>query len=202
MLSSARNILRDDDGVFEKAQDFSELGLFDCGHEDLNDFIRNDASKYREHLLAETFIYRFLDDEGRASGPVAFVSLSNDLLTLTLPKAQRKSRSFSTSAKKQRREVPNSLRWSAYPAVKVARLGVYTALCRRGVGTKLLNILKTLFTTENRTGCRFITVDAYNEQSVLSFYEKNDFAFLYDDDEKDRTRTMFYDLKRFIGPLE
>jgi len=65
-----------------------------------------------------------------------------------------------------------------------------------GVGTNLLNMVKRLFVTENRTGCRFITVDAYNDPEVLTFYQKNDFDFFYDKDSRNLTRAMWYDLKR------
>lgn len=45
------------------------------------------------------------------------------------------------------------------------------------IGTNLINIVKKIFVTENRTGGRFITVDAYNTQHVLDFYIRNDFDF-------------------------
>lgn len=51
------------------------------------------------------------------------------------------------------------------------------------IGSHTLNMIKKLFVTENRTGCRFITVDAYNNEEVLQFYQKNEFQFFYDKDE-------------------
>ncbi len=54
------------------------------------------------------------------------------------------------------------------------------------------------FTTDNRSGCRFITVDAYRE--AVAFYEKNGFVVAKTvEDEEDRrasTIAMFFDLKR------
>lgn len=32
---------------------------------------------------------------------------------------------------------------------------------------------------DNKTGCRFIVVDAYNEERVLKYYDKNGFLPLY-----------------------
>lgn len=32
---------------------------------------------------------------------------------------------------------------------------------------------------DNKTGCRFIVVDAYNEDKVLTYYDKNGFVTLY-----------------------
>lgn len=46
-----------------------------------------------------------------------------------------------------------------------------------------------------RTGCRFVTVDAY--RSAIPFYRKNDFEFFTSADFADRTRLMYFDLKIF-----
>jgi hypothetical protein len=48
------------------------------------------------------------------------------------------------------------------PAVKIGRLGVAHASQRDGTGTQVLDFLKMWFTVGNKTGCRFIVVDAYN----------------------------------------
>ena len=47
---------------------------------------------------------------------------------------------------------------------------------------------------KNKTGCRFITIDAYNYLNVTNFYSKNNFKFFTKSDEKDQTRAMYYDL--------
>ena len=39
----------------------------------------------------------------------------------------------------------------------------------RQIGTTLLNIIKSMFVIENKTGCRFLTVDAYLD--AVPFYE-------------------------------
>jgi hypothetical protein len=49
----------------------------------------------------------------------------------------------------------------------------------------------------HKTGCRFITVDAYNNPDTIDFYRRNDFDFLIAGDEQDDTRQMYYDLKPF-----
>ena len=71
----------------------------------------------------------------------------------------------------------------------------------------MLNFIKTWFVQEdNKTGCRFLVVDAYNQLKVLSFYERNKFKYLYATEELERaeqhfpetspvyTRLMFLDL--------
>jgi len=67
---------------------------------------------------------------------------------------------------------------------------------RKGVGTELLSFIKFWFITNNKTGCRFILVDAYAEEenSAIRFYEKNGFKFLSNEDKGDKTRLMYFDL--------
>ena len=64
------------------------------------------------------------------------------------------------------------------------------------MGSFLLNITKAFFRCYNRTGCRFVTVEAYNKDRTVDFYVKNDFAFLTDKDHGKNQRTMFFDLMR------
>lgn len=51
---------------------------FDCGDEDLNDFITNDAPLYRMNLLATTYVL-----ENKNSGKVvAYFSVANDRISI------------------------------------------------------------------------------------------------------------------------
>ena len=52
--------------------------------------------------------------------------------------------------------------------------------------------LKSYFLVDNKTGCRFVTVDAYID--AVPFYEHNDFQHLKGHDEDLITRLLFYDL--------
>ena len=63
----------------------------------------------------------------------------------------------------------------------------------------MLNLTKLLFLTNNRTGCRFITVDAYNTEEAIGMYKKNYYTFMTDIDQDDDTRIMYYDLTRSLG---
>jgi len=95
-----------------------------------------------------------------------------------------------------------------YPAVLIGRLGVNENYRRKGVGSQLMDFIKAWFSSEeNKTGCRFLLVDAYNEKDVLDYYTKNEFQFLLreedeekkDDEDKPKTRFMFYDLIQMMG---
>jgi hypothetical protein len=57
--------------------------------------------------------------------------------------------------------------------------------------------LKHWFTEGNKTGCRFITVDALAEK--VGFYEKYGFKVLLTPHEGDETVLMYYDLKNFVS---
>jgi len=189
-LKCRRNHIRDNLYLLEKVEDFSIAEEFDCGNEekdkDLNEFFRDDAVDYKKALLAETYaLYLAWDD--KQLGPLAFVSLANDTIKLT---RSRKEKLFHH----RKRYIDD------FPAVKIARLGVHKAFQNKNVGTKILNLLKNFFTTDNRTGCRFLTVDAYNESRVLKFYKKNEFEFLRPNEggkTPPKTRIMYYDLARF-----
>ena len=57
----------------------------------------------------------------------------------------------------------------------------------------------------NKTGCRFIVVDSFNEKEPINYYLKNDFDFLFSSEEQEieyltppndelKTRLMIFDL--------
>jgi GNAT superfamily N-acetyltransferase len=163
-----------------------KIGDFDCGDADLNEFLGDDAKTYLTELLSVTYLVM---DEKRIAG---FFSLSNDKLTCAPDEDGTKA-----TWNRLQRAIPNKKRRKSYPAVKVGRLGVCADMQRSGLGRQILDWLKILFLTANRTGCRFITVDAYNNPRTIGFYERNDFRFLTPADEKADTRQMYFDLKPF-----
>lgn len=186
MPSGQRNSHLDSFGIFKAVEDFSVFDGFSCRDEDLNDFIHNDAQGQQVRLLSVTYAYHLRMD-GDFSPPVAFASLANDSLKLNPGQVEDVGLV--------------DVGYREFPAVKVCRLGVHAEFQRKGIGTQVLNTLKGLFLTENRTGCRFITVDAYNNPGTLGFYQANDFGLLWDRDAARRTRAMFYDLMRFRAGL-
>ena len=153
---------------------------FNCGDDDLNDFLINDAKNYQDELLAVTYL--LLDKEE----VVAYFSLLNDRISISDVESKRKwSKYF-------RDIMPQGKRFKSYPAMKIGRLGVSEKYKSIGIGTMIIDYLKQLFISSNRTGCKYITVDAYNQS--LSFYEKNEFAFLTESDKNNETRLMYFDL--------
>ena len=157
---------------------------FDCGDNDLNDFLQNDAKNYLMSMLAVTYLIKVENDIA------AYFCLSNDGLTrTTMLTAEEKS-----LWNKVGRKIPNSKRRKTYPAVKIGRLAVAQQYSGLGLGKRLLLSVREMYVKEpHHAGCRFITVDAY--RSALDFYEKNRFSYLTSKDKDEDTRAMYFDLK-------
>ncbi|MDE5998092.1 MAG: GNAT family N-acetyltransferase [Muribaculaceae bacterium] len=161
----------------------TEIKPFRCSEDDLNNFLFEDAKYFQKELMAVTYLIEDLSH----NVTVAYFSLLADKITFN---PEEKS-----VWNKLNRKIPNSKRRKSYPALKIGRLAVNEEYAGTGVGTFILDSIKYAFTSVKRLGCRFITVDALI--SATSFYEKNGFKFFTELDKDDKTRLMFYDLKRF-----
>lgn len=160
---------------------------FDCGDEDLNDFIACDAFLYRKALLAMTYV---LEDK-KNKKIVAYFSVANDRISI---KDFPNNTDFNRFRKHR---FVNEKRLKSYPAIKICRLGIDKSVQGKQIGTFLIDFVGTFFISDNKSGCRFLTVDAYSQ--AIPFYLKNDFAFLSSSDEGQRTRLMYFDLSDIDG---
>ena len=172
---------------------------FECGDEDLDEFFNEDAIHYDTELLGKTYCWI---DRKQPEVIIAFFTLANDSI---------KTYSMPNNIKNRiQRNVANPKRGRTYPAVLIGRLGVNKKYQGTGshFGTQVMDFIKKWFRSEdNKTGCRFIVVDAVNAPSTVGYYMHNGFKFIYLDEnvEKDyfnidrnehlRTRMMYYDLK-------
>lgn len=158
---------------------------FDCGDADLNDFIIAEAPLYRKALLAVTYVMEHKETEQ----VIGYFSLANDRISVADFKNKTEFNRF------RRCRFVNEKRLKSYPAVKLCRLGVECSMRGQAVGTFLLDFVKSYFLDDNKTGCRFLTVDAY--PNAVPFYEKNDFLPLRNDDEPldIPTQLLFFDLR-------
>ena len=155
---------------------------FGCGDEDLNSFILEEAPLYRKVLLAVTYV---VEDSG--SGKVlAYFSLANDKVSLSDFESKTEFNRF------RRKRFVNEKRLKSYPAGKLCRLAVDNAAKNLHIGSNLIRFIKGYFITDNKTGCRFLTVDAYAD--AIPFYLKNGFVPLNEDDAGQATRLLFFDL--------
>lgn len=169
---------------------------FDCGNPDLNDFFINDSQNYSKELLGKSYCF-FLDSNPEEV--VCAFTISNDSIKVNFLPNSRK--------KKVSKHIPRQKQFRSYPAVLIGRLGVNEKYKGKGVGRDLLDFIKAWFIdSNNKTGCRFLAVDAYNQDGPITFYSKNGFEFLFstEDQEKEytglegenelKTRLMFFGL--------
>lgn len=159
---------------------------FDCGDGDLNDFLLNEASLYRNALLSVTYVV-----EGKETKEVlAYFSLSNDKVSISDFESKSDFNRF------RKHKFVNEKRLRSYPAIKIGRLAISKNAQRQSIGTYLLEFIEDYFIVDNKSGCRFVTVDAYMD--AISFYVKNNYQFLNNDDEDKCTRVMYFDLASLL----
>lgn len=168
-----------------------DCNTFDCGDDesskDLNDFFINDAIAYSKQLLGKS--YCFTLDENPKTIICAF-TLSNDSINVNLLPNNRK--------KQINKEIPRGKQFARYPAVLIGRLGVnkqyqgkHNGYLKK-VSEELMDFIKSWFLDkENKTGCRFIIVDAYNDKKTLAYYKNNGFNCIFSTEEQEKECTNF-----------
>ena len=171
---------------------------FLCGNDDLDDFFRNDATRYAYFLMGKTYCFRLNNDPSKL---VCAFTVSNDSIRIyDLPRSRRDYMKSLTHHEKPLRR---------YPGVLIGRLGVANEFSGKGIGSETLDFIKGwFFSSTNKTGCRFVIVDAVNEPSIIAFYQKNGFQPLFSTEEQEfaytvgkkdlpvklDTRLMYFDL--------
>ncbi len=157
---------------------------FDCDHQDLNDFFSNDVDNYSTELLGKT--YCFTLDENPSIIVCAFTVSNDSIKTTHLPNSRKK---------KVTKSIPRPKQMRSYPAVLIGRLGVHKDYRmiqgeEDNTGKQLMDFIKSWFIDgANKTGCRFVVVDSYNEPRALRYYAKNGFEALFTTEEQEREFT-------------
>ena len=157
---------------------------FNCGDPDLNDFLLNNSKHFSKQLLAVTYVLESDLDV------IAFFSISNDRISLQDIKNPIQWEQFQST-------FPEGKNLRSYSAVKIGRLAVSNKFKGKGYGKIIIDYLIDSFISNNKTGCRFITVDAYRES--LLFYEKTGFKYLTEKDVNRDTRLMYLDLYPYLN---
>jgi GNAT superfamily N-acetyltransferase len=158
---------------------------FDCGDSDLNEFFKTDSKEYSKELLAVTYLAL------RKGSPVAYFSVLNDAI-------KKQDTDTPVSAfKRINKSIPRPKQYKNIPAVKIGRLAVCAHEAGKKAGSYMMDFIKYWFKNGNKTGCRFILVDAYNKEKVIKFYQNNGFKFMTSKDAKSSTRIMYFDLIEF-----
>ena len=158
-----------------------EMKPFDCGDADLNGFLLNDAKRFAEAKIANTFV---IEEDGNI---MAYFCLLNDKIS--------KEEAANNTWRRVKKKFSHEKHFSSYPAIKIGRFAVSLSYKGTGIGSKAMLFLKYMLRDENTySAFRFLTVDAY--LSAIPFYEKNDFEPLLPDEDNEHTRLMYFDIIR------
>lgn len=171
---------------------------FICENEDLNDFFANDAILYSKHLLGKTYLLCLKENPQVI---VAAFTLSNDSIRMTSKLNEESKNDFLKYSNLENK------RLRRFPAILIGRLATNKAFAGKGIGTAVMDFIKSRLRYTSKTGCRFIIVDAFNSESTLHYYQKNEFRFLVEDERLEakymgigvgrlplNTRLMYFDL--------
>ena len=174
--------------IIRKLGTEEKVKSFDCGDADLNDFILNESNLYRKALLSVSYVFEAEDDVNHEH-IAAYFSLANDRVSITDFPNKTEFNRF------RKHRFVNEKRLKSYPAAKICRLAVSQDLKGQHIGEFMIRAVKSFFLADNKTGCRFLTVDAY--AAAIPFYLKQKFEKfvpLTVEDEGAETRLLYFDL--------
>ena len=174
---------------------------FTCKDEDITEFFTQDYADYAYQLLGKSYCFVKPDTSEIVC---AFTVANSSVKVDSLPSNLRN---------KLNRKIPNAKRRPQYPAVLVGQLAVSDLFSGHHVGDELLDFIKSWFIDPlNKTGCRYVIVDAVNHPKVFEYYQRNGFKFLFSSDGEEwtflhnkgielttpiepmKTRLMYFDL--------
>ncbi len=173
---------------FLKLTETHDIKNFTCGTKkkdiDLTDFLLKEAKLYYTQKLGVTYLIENEYDT------IAYCTILND-------KIERSSIASSFWNKFNKKNIVNEKRRKSYPAIKIGCLATNEKYQGQGFARILVNFIKShLLSDEQFSGCRFITVDAYNDKSVIDSYTRMGFSFIQDTDKNDVTRCMYLDITK------
>lgn len=171
---------------------------FSCGDDDLDDFFANDVIAYDNEKMGKTYCWVLKDDFSKIVGMLTVANAGIQTSHMT-NNPRRKINSL----------IPYSKQGRTYPAVLIGRLGVNINFqsSNHRVGAQIMDFVKDWFkSADNKTGCRFLLVDAINNPHAIRYYERNGFKPLFPreideklfynilESETLRTRMFYFDL--------
>ena len=107
---------------------------FSCGNVDLDNFFTNKSIKYEEELLGKS--YCFVLDDSPCVIVCAFTISNDSIDTYILPNSR---------SKKVKNPIPHEKHMRRYPSVLIGKLGVNIHYSNKGIGTELMNFIKSWF---------------------------------------------------------
>lgn len=145
--------------VIERFSDH-DVSFFDCGHDDLNEFLKEDSNIQMEIMVNVTHICLYEDQV------VGYITIATDTI-----------KTKKIGEKYQDKLEEKQIDYKFFPALKLGRFAVQEEFQKRGFGTYMLRwLIRQCLEFSENIGARFITVDAYI--IALDFYKKNFFELL------------------------
>lgn len=195
---TVEQLLIECDLVRISAKKLAQCEPFSCNDADLDEFFSRDCLINQGKLLGKTYLFCL---KTHPDTIVAAFSLSNDSIRLTNRITDEYKEQFLSDTELRDKTLKR------FPAALIGRLGTNKDYAGRGYGSAIMDFIKVLFRTNNRTGCRFLIVDALNRPETLRFYQKNGFQYLIGDERLEakymgigvghlplNTRLMYFDL--------
>lgn len=159
---------------------------------DIEEFFKSEFKDYNRQLLGKSYCFLTREEVPRLA--CAF-TLSNS--SVRVDRLSNKKRN------KINRDIPNSKRRSQYPAVLIGQLAVMDDFHGIDLGTKVMDFIKSWFIDpHNKTGCRYIVVDAINQKNVLEFYENNGFKYIFASDEEEMNYMSGLSNQGFLAKIQ
>lgn len=161
-------------------------------------FLKKDSLAYDKDLMGKTYCWLDNNDNTKI---VCMVTVANAGIQTTHLR--------NNPRRKIDKLIAHNKHGRSYPAALIGRIGVSVDFQSPGyrIGQQMMAFLKEWFSgDDNKTGCRFLIVDAMNTEHTLKYYERNGFKPLFPriDDEKEfygipssedlRTRMYYCDL--------
>lgn len=152
------------------------LADFDCGREDIDDFFHNKAQAYEKAMFGKTYALCPNGDPDTIMGAITVANAS--IFTRHL---SWRRRDFIGA------DIEDEKSGQNYPAVLLGRLGVDKRFQHLHLGPQIIDFVKAWFSSEsNKSGCRFLIVDAYNEPGLIQFYEHCGLHLFFSTEEQEK----------------
>ncbi len=156
------------------------IKAFDTGVKELKDFLTEDAYNNQEMSISTTYLW-FYNPENKL---VAYVTVLNDAIRVH---GTQLGKAF----------VDKGVEYKTLPAIKIGRMCVDRNCIGRGIGTYMIQfVMKILMEINEKSGCRFIVLDAKTQTNAVHFYKKLGFQVLKQREKG--TIPMFYDMIKLI----
>jgi len=161
---------------------------FECDLEELKKFLEEDALNQSKQSVNKTFLW--ISKKNKKL--IAYITICADAISLDGVRKDEMQRV--------------GIKYKSLPALKICRMAVKKDYTKQGIGKRMLSFAITrALKINDEAACRFITLDAKNDEKIIEslkpirFYKKMGFEELKRR-PKDNTIHMFRDIIDFIKP--